>query len=120
MIKGVCYNCFANNPTKQCGRCKTVQYCSVKCQTENWPKHKQSCKKKVSNKLCSCFNERDARVFARQGPEMCSYWECIDKPDLFHGLALASTFVTECTVNGGTHTIPTLYCSKECFEKALK
>ena len=29
--------------TKSCGLCRTEAYCSAKCQTEDWPRHKESC-----------------------------------------------------------------------------
>ncbi|KAJ7577495.1 hypothetical protein C8J56DRAFT_899125 [Mycena floridula] len=28
---------------KRCGRCKSVRYCSVECQTKNWKEHKKVC-----------------------------------------------------------------------------
>ena len=33
---------------KMCNACKSVRYCSVKCQKEHWPKHKKSCKKRAA------------------------------------------------------------------------
>ena len=32
-------------PFKTCGRCRTVHYCCVACQTEHWPVHKRVCKR---------------------------------------------------------------------------
>ena len=29
--------------TKSCGLCRTEAYCSAKCQTDDWPRHKESC-----------------------------------------------------------------------------
>ncbi|KAJ7042452.1 hypothetical protein C8F04DRAFT_78108 [Mycena alexandri] len=29
---------------KRCGRCKLIRYCSVKCQTDDYPRHKHICK----------------------------------------------------------------------------
>jgi hypothetical protein len=28
---------------KRCSRCRVARYCSVDCQTEHWPKHKEAC-----------------------------------------------------------------------------
>ena len=33
---------------KECTACKSVQYCSVKCQREHRPKHKRQCKKRAA------------------------------------------------------------------------
>ncbi|KAJ7804352.1 hypothetical protein B0H14DRAFT_2884433 [Mycena olivaceomarginata] len=30
---------------RQCGKCKSVWYCSKECQKADWPKHKEKCKK---------------------------------------------------------------------------
>ncbi|KAJ7786097.1 hypothetical protein B0H16DRAFT_17554 [Mycena metata] len=30
---------------KRCGRCKLTRYCSVKCQTNDYPRHKHNCKR---------------------------------------------------------------------------
>ncbi|KAJ9184134.1 hypothetical protein P3X46_007905 [Hevea brasiliensis] len=39
-----CANC-GNNGTKRCSRCKSVRYCSVKCQEAHWKSgHKSKCK----------------------------------------------------------------------------
>ena len=29
---------------RRCARCRTVSYCSVDCQRQHWPEHKQRCK----------------------------------------------------------------------------
>lgn len=34
----------ANRPFRQCGGCKNVLYCSVKCQREDWKSHKYRCR----------------------------------------------------------------------------
>lgn len=31
------------NPVRRCGKCRIVKYCTVKCQKEDWPKHKEGC-----------------------------------------------------------------------------
>lgn len=41
--RGLCSNCQKPAETK-CGRCKSVFYCSVECQKEQWPKHAKICK----------------------------------------------------------------------------
>ncbi len=33
---------------KTCTACKTVQYCSIKCQREHRPHHKRECKKRAA------------------------------------------------------------------------
>lgn len=44
------YLCFACNAhdieMSHCARCGIARYCSKKCQVNDWPKHKQDCKKK--------------------------------------------------------------------------
>ncbi|KAJ7166119.1 hypothetical protein C8R46DRAFT_1097121 [Mycena filopes] len=35
--------CFNHRDLKECGRCKSVSYCSVDCQKISWPKHKPEC-----------------------------------------------------------------------------
>mmetsp|Transcript_44421 Transcript_44421/g.71150 ORF Transcript_44421/g.71150 Transcript_44421/m.71150 type:complete len:87 (+) Transcript_44421:14-274(+) len=44
----VCYNTECNNREKlrRCTGCYDAYYCSVKCQTEHWRKHKTHCKQK--------------------------------------------------------------------------
>ncbi|KAJ7459249.1 hypothetical protein FB451DRAFT_1272310 [Mycena latifolia] len=46
-IKMVCTKCRKNEvglELRRCGKCKGVWYCSKECQTQDWPKHKKSCK----------------------------------------------------------------------------
>ena len=39
-----CFNPGCDQPgTKSCSACKTTFYCSVICQTANWPSHKEEC-----------------------------------------------------------------------------
>ena len=39
-----CSNPGCDKPgTKACSACKTTSYCSVICQTTNWPSHKEVC-----------------------------------------------------------------------------
>ena len=46
MAEGECGNCGTTEGTKKCSGCKSVSYCSVKCQTLHWKsKHKKECKK---------------------------------------------------------------------------
>jgi hypothetical protein len=33
-----------SKPWSKCGQCKKVSYCSKKCQVQDWPNHKKSCK----------------------------------------------------------------------------
>jgi len=33
-----------DKPWSKCGQCKKVSYCSKKCQEQDWPNHKKSCK----------------------------------------------------------------------------
>lgn len=55
--KGTCFKCGAGEPRKgdkllKCGGCHYAQYCSKKCQVENWKEeHKHICKqlKDMSN-----------------------------------------------------------------------
>lgn len=42
-----CASCASIESLKQCGRCKTVSYCSTACQREHWQSHKPSCRFKV-------------------------------------------------------------------------
>eukprot|EP01116_Phalansterium_solitarium_P025749 TRINITY_DN999_c0_g2_i3.p1 TRINITY_DN999_c0_g2~~TRINITY_DN999_c0_g2_i3.p1 ORF type:complete len:196 (-),score=25.25 TRINITY_DN999_c0_g2_i3:646-1233(-) len=41
-------HCTATSPAelKKCARCESVRYCSVECQTADWPQHKTGCRKK--------------------------------------------------------------------------
>ena len=38
-----CLACNAAKPTKTCGRCKKVKYCSLQCQRLHWKEHKKLC-----------------------------------------------------------------------------
>ena len=41
---GLCSHPSCSQPgTKFCASCKTTGYCSAKCQTDDWPRHKESC-----------------------------------------------------------------------------
>ena len=43
---GYCFGCkqdFPKKRVKNCSGCRQVQYCSVKCAKDNWPKHKKCC-----------------------------------------------------------------------------
>lgn len=37
-------NACGKSASKQCSRCKKVHYCSLECQKNDWPAHKQYCK----------------------------------------------------------------------------
>jgi hypothetical protein len=40
-----CYVCQSSDNTRRCVRCLSVYYCSTKCQSMDWSKHKLTCKK---------------------------------------------------------------------------
>jgi MYND finger len=41
----VCSKCRRELPElKTCSRCRTIRYCSVECQTNDWARHKSGCK----------------------------------------------------------------------------
>jgi hypothetical protein len=40
--RNACVVCWVTTHLK-CGRCRTVRYCSVECQLEAWPLHKEFC-----------------------------------------------------------------------------
>jgi len=35
---------------KKCSSCRSVSYCSMKCHTQRWPKHEESCKDEVNER----------------------------------------------------------------------
>lgn len=41
--KGLCVSMCGKIGTKHCAECKVTRYCSVKCQREDWVKHKKDC-----------------------------------------------------------------------------
>ena len=50
----ICYNCHIEKERallKVCGRCKLSQYCSEKCQRDDWPIHKKWCDKACDSKI---------------------------------------------------------------------
>lgn len=61
--KSVCTFCHVPSETKfkLCGSCKSkkVYYCSIECQHQHWPEHKQHCEKaniqkRTKTYICSC------------------------------------------------------------------
>lgn len=40
-----CDVCKNNENLRTCGRCKEIQYCSIKCQESSWKTHLHTCKK---------------------------------------------------------------------------
>ncbi len=38
-----CVKCQATANLKRCSRCKKVSYCSIVCQSQDWPQHKNGC-----------------------------------------------------------------------------
>ena len=42
-----CHVCQGTESLKYCGRCKTVKYCSVDCQKQDWADHKPRCKPSI-------------------------------------------------------------------------
>ena len=65
MPEGECGNCGDIGDVKKCSGCKSISYCSVKCQTLHWKsKHKKQCKKlrnKNKNKTKKKMNENENR-----------------------------------------------------------
>lgn len=41
----ICYTCMASIHLRKCTRCREIRYCSVECQREDWPEHKELCDK---------------------------------------------------------------------------
>ena len=39
-----CTSCFSNGALRKCGACKTIGYCSRKCQQLDWSDHRNECK----------------------------------------------------------------------------
>ena len=42
-MRHTCFCCGVEGSLLQCGRCKSVTYCSKKCQIRDWPNHKKTC-----------------------------------------------------------------------------
>lgn len=49
---------------KICGGCRSSLYCSRECQTKDWPRHKEICKK---IKLCTTDSDKDVLKAVRGG-----------------------------------------------------
>ena len=43
IVTCACPGCDQPAGTKKCSACKTTPYCGVRCQTEDWPHHKEEC-----------------------------------------------------------------------------
>lgn len=43
MCRRQCQTCGAYAPRKRCGGCRLVHYCSGKCQSDDYPRHKEAC-----------------------------------------------------------------------------
>lgn len=43
MVNYKCAKCDKDGCTKGCGTCKSLYYCSKKCQAAHWKEHKKSC-----------------------------------------------------------------------------
>ncbi len=71
MTNEVCASCgiaaIDNVTLKKCGGCELVEYCSVECQKNHGPQHKQACKKRMAE-------IRDDRLFTQ--PKISCYGEC--------------------------------------------
>ena len=58
---GKCDNCGAEfEKVGKCKSCKVAKYCSVKCQKEDWSRHKKVCEKntKLLKKILNKLNKR--------------------------------------------------------------
>ena len=70
-MKLLCASCGAadgdNNKLKNCDDCDLVKYCSVKCQNDHRPQHKQACEKRAAEL-------RDEILFKQ--PESSHYGDC--------------------------------------------
>jgi hypothetical protein len=73
--KGVCLVC-RSEATKRCKGCKMARYCSIECQTSDWPLHKMICGRLQSNK-------GDFVVGTRVEPNLSEVQSLISK---FHSL----------------------------------
>ncbi|XP_064651817.1 uncharacterized protein LOC135502734 isoform X2 [Lineus longissimus] len=67
IIFDTCETCgIEEEKMKRCGKCRAVHYCSAECQKLDWPRHKASCKKSVTQstnyKACVVCKRRDASV----------------------------------------------------------
>jgi MYND finger len=38
-----CFVCKSTNSVRRCGKCRIAKYCTVKCQKDDWPNHKEAC-----------------------------------------------------------------------------
>jgi hypothetical protein len=62
----VCNFCKTPKETlKKCGRCKSILYCSKKCQIKHWPTHKKVCKKLI--------NDITKKTSAQAKRQICKY-----------------------------------------------
>ncbi|KAH3853526.1 uncharacterized protein LOC127875309 [Dreissena polymorpha] len=82
---GHCANCKSYGPIILCSNCKSVMYCSIRCQKADWKKHKMPCNITTSSKNDSQIsNNPDAyhvcafcqRVGAQRCAKCKSAWYC--------------------------------------------
>lgn len=50
MSESICANCSKKGNFWKCSACRSVSYCSVACQRQDWPKHKPNCQGKTKEK----------------------------------------------------------------------
>ena len=63
MARSVCADCGEGGiELKTCNSCKDIKYCSVTCQKNHWPKHKQECKQRAARL-------RDESLFKQSPPK---------------------------------------------------
>jgi hypothetical protein len=113
-----CALCHATNERMfKCGQCRSVVYCSVACQTQDWSRHKKhNCVPRIPKQTCACFGPDEHTLAYRSATRQCGVPVCNNVlPDAGRNVPV-SVYCKPCEVQQGAvvHRIVLGYCSDEC------
>jgi hypothetical protein len=97
-----CIICGSAENLSTCSGCKVVLYCSVACQTEDWPTHRTPCK--LRREFCKDNFETPFLCYECQGPTTVFDYSCV----------CLKTFCSDRCRARSPHVLESEACKRDC------